>query len=143
MKPPTLQQVEQYIAEKGLHVNPKTFIDHYEAADPPWTYYDRKGNQKPVRNWKQKLLTVWEDIALNNAKAHSCSHGNWGSCNKPGVYYAGKDRDGHSLWRCIGHKPKYKPGISKEMAQEALPNTIKLKEVNVNDRQNKLRKGLL
>jgi hypothetical protein len=136
MKIPTLQEVEAYCREKDLHVNPKTFIDHYEAAEPPWTYYDRKGKQKPVRNWKQKILNVWEDIALSNDKAYPCSHGSWGSCKKPGVYPAGKDRDGHQLWRCIDHKPKPKP-----LPAEHPANTIKLKklsspEVNVNNRRN-------
>jgi len=51
-KPPkTFQEVEDYIREKKLNVNPKAFWDYFEAGN----WYDSTG--KPVLNWKQKLLT--------------------------------------------------------------------------------------
>lgn len=56
--PPTLEEVNAYITEKSLSVDGKTFIDYYEAGD--WI----DGNGKPVKNWKQKLLT-W--VKFNNA----------------------------------------------------------------------------
>lgn len=130
-KPPNISEVEEYVREKGLHFSPKAFIDHYEAADPPWTYYDRKEKQKPVRNWKQKAL-LWESIELNSGRPHPCSHGSWRSCKKPGVYPEGRDRDGHQLWRCIDHKPKPKP-----LPAEHPANTIKFKQVPQADTRSK------
>lgn len=48
---PTLEEVENYIQEKGLNVNAKNFFDYFEEGG----WVDSKGNK--VRNWKQKLLT--------------------------------------------------------------------------------------
>ena len=142
MKPPTLQQVEAYVKEKDLHFSPKAFIDHYEAADPPWTYYDRRDKQMPVKNWKQKALNVWEKIALESDKCHPCSYGSWGSCKKPGVYTAGKDRDGHCLYRCIDHKPQSKP---LPLPPQIIPIMKKVPQGDnrsKSDKVNELRKGL-
>lgn len=51
--PPTLDEVYAYITENGYHVDAKRFIEFYEAGD--W----KDSNGKPVKNWKQKLIT-WE-----------------------------------------------------------------------------------
>lgn len=59
--PPTLEEVNAYITEKSLSVDGKTFIDYYEAGD--WI----DGNGKPVRNWKQKLLT-WVKYGTKKAR---------------------------------------------------------------------------
>lgn len=50
-KPPTLEQVSEYIKEKNLSVSGKEFIDYF--TEGKWT--DSRGNK--VKNWKQKLLT--------------------------------------------------------------------------------------
>ena len=51
-KPPkTIQEVEIYIRDRKLNVNPKQFWNYFEAGD----WYDSTG--KPVLNWKQKLIT--------------------------------------------------------------------------------------
>lgn len=50
---PSLSEIEVYVKENNLSVNPKSFFDYFEAGS--WT--DSKGNK--VTNWKQKLLT-WE-----------------------------------------------------------------------------------
>lgn len=102
MKPPTLQQVEDYVREKSLNVDPKFFMDYFEAGD----WHDSKGNK--VKSWKQKLLT-WHRMNFDRGGSHKCSHSPWGSCRKPGVYPDGKDRDGHPLYLCIDHKRKPKP----------------------------------
>jgi DNA-binding Lrp family transcriptional regulator len=60
--PPTLEEVEAYINEKGFHFNAKQFIEHYEASD--W----HLGNGKKIRYWKQCCAT-WE----NNAKKYGSS----------------------------------------------------------------------
>ena len=51
--PPTLEEVEQYVMERGSSVDPQKFFDYFEAGE----WKDSKGS--PVKNWKQKLLT-WE-----------------------------------------------------------------------------------
>lgn len=50
---PTLSEIEVYVKENNLSVNPKSFFDYFEAG----SWIDSKGNE--VTNWKQKLLT-WE-----------------------------------------------------------------------------------
>lgn len=52
-KKPTLEEVEAYCRERQNNVNAKAFYDYYEAGQ----WKDAKG--KPVRNWKQKVIT-WE-----------------------------------------------------------------------------------
>jgi hypothetical protein len=51
--PPTLEEVQAYIAENNLNVNPQNFFDYY--ADGNW----HDGNGKPVKSWKQKCRT-WD-----------------------------------------------------------------------------------
>ena len=50
--PPTLDEVSAYCMERGNNVNPQKFFDYY---NPKWV----DGRGKPVRNWKQKVIT-WE-----------------------------------------------------------------------------------
>ena len=51
--PPSLAEIQSYVAEKGLSVSVERFFDYFTAGN----WYDAKGN--PVKNWKQKLLT-WD-----------------------------------------------------------------------------------
>ena len=51
--PPTIEEVQAYITEKGFNVDAQKFFDYYEAGQ----WKDQKG--EPVRNWKQKLIAVW------------------------------------------------------------------------------------
>lgn len=53
--PPTLEEVKAYIAERQCAqvVDAKKFFDYFETGG----WHDSEG--KPVRNWKQKLIT-WE-----------------------------------------------------------------------------------
>ena len=52
--PPKLDDINAYIAEKGLIVNGKVFLDYFTAGN----WKDSEG--KPVKNWKQKLIT-WDE----------------------------------------------------------------------------------
>lgn len=67
--PPTLQEVIDYCVERNNNVDAKKFYDSYAVAD----WVDSKGD--PVRNWKQKMINVWEKRE-NNSKQQS--HGNRG-----------------------------------------------------------------
>ena len=51
--PPTLEEVNEYVMERGLHVVAKDFYDYFTVGE----WKDKNG--VPVRNWKQKILT-WE-----------------------------------------------------------------------------------
>ena len=50
---PTLDEVKAYCQERGNNVDAKAFFDYYDTGN----WRDAKG--KPVRNWKQKVIT-WE-----------------------------------------------------------------------------------
>ena len=52
-KRPTLEEVQAYCKERNNNVDAKAFYDYYNEGD----WKDAKG--KPVRNWKQKVIT-WE-----------------------------------------------------------------------------------
>lgn len=52
--PPKLDDINAYITEKGLIVNGKVFLDYFTAGN----WKDSEG--KPVKNWKQKLIT-WDE----------------------------------------------------------------------------------
>lgn len=51
--PPTLEEVQAYVEERGSNVDAQKFFDYYTVGN----WKDAKGNA--VKNWKQKLLT-WE-----------------------------------------------------------------------------------
>ena len=51
---PTLEEVEQFCKERGNGVDAKRVYDYYSSAN----WKDGRGN--PVRNWKQKIIAVWE-----------------------------------------------------------------------------------
>ena len=51
--PPTLEEVKAYIDERHSNVDAKQFFDYYTEGQ----WHDQSG--KPVKNWKQKVIT-WE-----------------------------------------------------------------------------------
>lgn len=55
----TLEEINNYIAEKQLQINGKQFYDYFTEGN----WIDSKGNK--VKNWKQKLLT-WNKYAEQN-----------------------------------------------------------------------------
>lgn len=57
-KPPTLEEVEVYVKQRGSTVDPKRFWDYFTAGG--W----KDANGKPVKSWKQKLIT-WEGREKN------------------------------------------------------------------------------
>lgn len=60
--PPSLDEVEQYVEEKGLAIDASRFFDFYTAGE----WHDSGG--KPVKNWKQKALT-WDRWEQENRKS--------------------------------------------------------------------------
>jgi len=130
-KPPLLAEIEDYVRAKNLAVDPKFFYEFFTEGEPQWV--DSLGH--PVRNWKQKILT-WHRHKLEKDGAHRCSHGCYGSCHKPGVYPAGRDRDGHPLFLCIDHKPREQPILPPSITKGLLQDVC-YKSVNINDERNR------
>lgn len=60
--PPTFDEVLNYCAERNNNVDAKRFFDSYSVAD--W----KDTNGKPVSNWKQKMIQVWEKKETNNSR---------------------------------------------------------------------------
>lgn len=52
--PPTLEEIAAFCKERGNNVDPKKVFDYYNEGK--WKGQDGK----PVRNWKQKIIAVWE-----------------------------------------------------------------------------------
>ena len=129
-KPPkSMSEVEAYIREKSLNVDPEFFFEFFEAAD----WYDSLG--KPVLSWKQKLLT-WNRKQLEQGKRHRCTYG---GCKKPGVYIAGRDDAGMAYWRCVDHKPGFRPALEDMgSALKSVPIAV-----NVNNERNRQTKELM
>ena len=133
MTPPTLQEAEAYVKLRNLSVDITQFLMHYEDSEPAWT----NKNGKPIKNWKLTMQT-WHFGNMRRADTHRCSYV---GCKAYGVYVY-KDDCSYPFWRCVEHKRKLKPFISKAKADEVLPRTIKLEKINKNNRVNELRKGL-
>lgn len=51
---PTVEEIAEYCLERKNNINPKKFFTYYDVAD--W----KDTNGKPVKNWKQRIIT-WEE----------------------------------------------------------------------------------
>ena len=51
--PPTLEEVQAFVKEKGYAVDAAEFIRYYAERD-----WENK-NGKPIKNWRQTLREVW------------------------------------------------------------------------------------
>lgn len=65
--PPTLNEVQDYVRERSLPVDPVRFFEYYEAGG----WHDSKGT--PVKNWKQKCLSWARQDPKAKDKASSTS----------------------------------------------------------------------
>lgn len=59
--PPTIEEVIEYCASRNNTVDPYKFFDFYDVSG--WI----DSNGKPVKNWKQKVIT-WEGRGSNGHK---------------------------------------------------------------------------
>lgn len=78
---PSLADVNAYIAEKGLIVNGQVFLDYFTTGN----WKDSEG--KPVKNWKQKLIT-WDERDRRK-RTIDAARGLLKTCVQSGTY--GKD----------------------------------------------------
>ena len=79
--PPTVEEVEAYILEKGYHFDAQAFIDYYEADD--W-HYGKDDNRKKVSNWKRCCAT-WANNNNNNTSLQTKEN------KEESSYYLGAD----------------------------------------------------
>lgn len=76
---PSVQEVDDYIADHSLCVDAEQFCRYYAAGG----WRDRDG--KPVRNWKQKLHT-WDSKNRGAVPAHTPAF----ACERPPAYGDGR-----------------------------------------------------
>lgn len=84
---PTLDEIERFCKERGNGVDAKRVYDYYSSAD----WKDGKGN--PVRNWKQKIIAVWE---RNNESKPSANIGK--VAHESEAYLSDFNADGSFKW---------------------------------------------
>lgn len=65
--PPTLPEVQEYVKERGLMIDPAAFFDYFTEGG----WKDSEG--KPVKNWKQKALT-WDCGARTRRTLDAARH---------------------------------------------------------------------
>lgn len=56
MKPPTLEEVQNYCLQRRNNIDPEAFIAFYEANG--WV---QGRGRKPIKNWKACVIT-WEKL---------------------------------------------------------------------------------
>ncbi|HDY88117.1 MAG TPA: hypothetical protein ENH82_08405 [bacterium] len=125
-QPPTIEEVEAYGKLRNLTVNPQKFLMHYEDSDPPWTNKE----SEPIKNWKLTMQS-WHFNNMSRADTHRCS-----CCSNYGVYVY-KDDTGLPYWRCIDHKLKQKPIVTKEQAGRILKMVPDKDTRSTSDKKNK------
>ena len=67
--PPTVEEVRAYCLKRGNNINAQSFIDYFTESN----WIDSEG--KPVRNWKQKIIT-WEGRGKNGSVGEHNNAGN-------------------------------------------------------------------
>lgn len=128
--PPTLNEIIEYVKEKSYTVDVKKFFEYYTESDPPW--HDREG--KPVRNWKQKIIAVWN----KPGKKNTCRNSN---CEELGVYTS-TDDTGQVCWWCEKHKQGWKPSLPKELTENTLKTVPSKEGRSLSDKQNEQKNKL-
>lgn len=62
---PTVQDIKEYCMQRKNNVDAQRFFDYYDASD----WKDKDG--KKIKNWKQKIIAVWEPKCKNEIKKQS------------------------------------------------------------------------
>ncbi len=126
--PPTIKEVIAYVQEKDLNVDVGKFMGYYETTN--W----RDKNDRPIRNWKGKLVSVWDKPGKVNRTCRSIG------CRGYGIYTTNDDT-GQLCWWCENHKPAKKPAkLPAEMSGFGLVAQVSKRSVSdmVNEQRKKL-----
>lgn len=84
--PPTLEEVKAYCKERNNNVDAEKFYDYYAVAD----WKNKEG--KPVRNWKQTVIS-WEGRNNNTSSKPQKESKPYYECVNPNVSYDYDDYD--------------------------------------------------
>lgn len=68
--PPTVEEVQEYVNEKGYKVNAQRFVDYYSSKG--WTI----GRNSPMKNW-QAAVRTWASNDFNKSKEPQSSGNPW------------------------------------------------------------------
>ena len=66
--PPTIDEIESFCKERDNGVDAKRVFDYYSSANRK----DGRGN--PVKNWKQKIIAVWEKDTVSKSSVGKVAH---------------------------------------------------------------------
>lgn len=77
--PPTVEEVEAYIEEKGYKVNAQRFVDYYSSKG--WTI----GRNSPMKDWKAAVRT-WASNDFNKSNKPQSSGNPWWDALKNGGF---------------------------------------------------------
>lgn len=83
--PPTVDEIERFCMERGNEVDAQRVFDYYSSAN----WKDGRGN--PVKNWKQKIIAVWEKDMGNKSSVGKVAH-------ESKVYDSDFNEDGSFRW---------------------------------------------
>lgn len=83
--PPTVDEIERFCKERGNGVNAQRVFDYYSSAN----WKDGRGN--PVKNWKQKIIAVWEKDTGSKSSVGKVAH-------ESKVYDSDFNEDGSFKW---------------------------------------------
>lgn len=75
--PPTVEEVQTYINEKGYSVNAQRFVDYYSSKG--WTI----GKNSPMKNW-QAAVRTWEHNSYNKEDKKSSGNPWWDALQNGG-----------------------------------------------------------
>lgn len=127
-KPPTIEEVIEYVKEKGYQVDVKKFMEYYTESG----WLDRDG--KPFRSWKQKIIAVWNKPGGRKLCRFS-------GCKGYGVYTS-TDDTGQVCWWCEDHKPRRKLRLPTEMAGNLLKSVPDKDKRSTSDKRNEQKNKL-
>lgn len=83
--PPTVDEIEDFCKERNNGVDAKRVFDYYSSAN----WKDGRGN--PVKNWKQKIIAVWERDTEKKPSVGKVAH-------EASVYEKDFNPDGSFKW---------------------------------------------
>lgn len=83
--PPTVDEIERFCKDRGNGVDARRVFDYYSSAN----WKDGRGN--PVKNWKQKIIAVWEKDTERKPIVGKVAH-------ESSVYDKDFDENGNFIW---------------------------------------------
>lgn len=118
--PPTIEEVEECVKQRGYDVDAISFVAHYEANG--WLV----GRNK-MKNWRA-AVAYWSrsDIGQKDMKKRrTCSTS---GCGRLGIHKS-FDNTGQASWKCEVHKPLPAPSKAPQFCKDSLKNIPKPRDI--------------